>query len=89
MFAPVTVGSGCIIGERVAIGLREASRNQAEGVIIENKVVIEVGAVIEGRVIGEGTVVEVNAVVGKGAVIGKVWHSFISTSCRKAKDTES
>lgn len=71
-YAPITIGSGCIIGERVAIGLREASSNQAEGVIVENGVVIEVGAVIEGRVVGEGTLVEVNAVVGRGAVIGKV-----------------
>lgn len=70
--APITIGSGCIIGERVAIGLREASSNQAEGVIIENGVVIEVGAIIEGRVIGEGSVVEVNAVIGRGAIIGKV-----------------
>lgn len=71
-YAPITVGSGCIIGERVAIGLRAASRNQAEGVIIENGVVIEVGAVIEGRVVGEGSVIEVNAVIGRGAIIGKV-----------------
>src|ERR1700744_5156032 len=60
--APITVGNGCIIGARAAIGLREGSGKgqQPEGVTIENGVMIEVGAVIEGRVVGEGSVIEVN-----------------------------
>jgi len=69
---PITVGNGCIIGERVAVGLKEASSNQAEGVNIENGVMIEVGATVEARVIGEGSLVEVNAVIGRGSIIGKV-----------------
>lgn len=70
------MGDNCIIGERVSIGLKEPSKNQAEGCIIEDGVVVEVGAVIEARVLGEGTVVEVGAIVGRGSLIGK--HCKIS-----------
>jgi len=81
---PITVGNGCIIGERVTIGLQKSSTNQAEGVNIENGVVIEVGATIEARVIGEGSQVEVNAVIGRGSTVGK--HCKIGPLCTVAEN---
>jgi len=72
MYAPITIGSNCIVSERSQIGLQSApSSAQREGVVIEDGVVVETGAVVEGRV-GEGSVIEVNARIGKCAVIGKV-----------------
>jgi len=72
-YAPITVGSICIISERSQIGLQsEAVGDEDEGVVIENGVVVEVGAVVEAKRIGEGSVIEVNAKIGKGAVLGKV-----------------
>ena len=72
-FAPVKIGSSCIISERSLIGLQsEAAADQREGVVIDNGVVVEVGAVVEAKRIGEGCVIEVNAKIGKSAVVGKV-----------------
>jgi dynactin-6 len=72
-YAPITIGSSCIISERSMIGLQSApSDYQTKGVVIGNGVVVEVGAVVEAMEVGEGCVIEVNARVGKGAVIGKV-----------------
>jgi dynactin-6 len=72
-YAPIKIGSNCIISERSSVGLQSAtSEDQSEGVVIENGVIIEAGASVEARTIREGSVVEINARVGKGAVIGKV-----------------
>ena len=72
-FAPVKVGSSCIISERSSIGLQsEPVEDQREGVVIDNGVVVEVGAVVEAKRIGEGCVIEVNSKIGKGVVLGKV-----------------
>jgi dynactin-6 len=72
-FAPVKVGSGCIISERSSIGVQsEPAEDERDGVVIDNGVVVEVGAVVEGKRIGEGCVIEVNAKIGKGVVLGKV-----------------
>lgn len=72
-YAPITIGSSCIISERSQIGLQSpASSSQREGVVIGNGVVIETGAVVEASRVGEGSVIEVNARIGKGAIIGKV-----------------
>src|SRR5271163_2909031 len=78
-YAPITVGSNCIISERSLIGLQSSpSDNEREGVVIENGVVVEVGAIVEARRVGEGSLIEINAKIGKGAVLGKVW---LSNSC--------
>ena len=72
-FAPIKVGSSCIISERSLIGLQsEPAEDEREGVVVANGVIVEVGAVVEAKRIGEGCVIEVNAKIGKGAVIGKV-----------------
>ena len=72
-FAPIQIGSSCIICERSSIGLQSApSEDEKEGVVIENGVIVEVGATVEAKRIGEGSVIEVNARIGKGAIIGKV-----------------
>jgi dynactin-6 len=72
-FAPVKIGSCCIISERSSIGLQsEPVEDEREGVVIDNGVIVEVGAVIEGKRLGEGCVIEVNAKIGKGATVGKV-----------------
>lgn len=70
-YAPVTIGSCCILSERSRTGLQNAAGKQPEGVVLEDGVIIEVGAVVEGRSVGTGTLIEVNAKVGRGAVIGK------------------
>jgi dynactin-6 len=73
-YAPITVGSNCIISERSVIGYQTVpAGDETEGVVIENGVVIEVGAVVEAKRVGEGSLIEVNAKIGKGAVVGKVW----------------
>jgi dynactin-6 len=72
-FAPISIGSNCIISERSSIGFQSRpAEDEIEGVVIENGVIVEVGAVVEAKKIGEGCVIEVNAKIGKGAVIGKV-----------------
>ncbi|CZS98919.1 hypothetical protein WAI453_008473 [Rhynchosporium graminicola] len=79
-YAPITVGSTCIISERSQIGLQsDPPEDEEYGVVIENGVVVEVGATVEARRIGEGSVVEVNARIGKGAVLGK--HCKIGPLC--------
>lgn len=74
-YAPITVGSNCIISERSSIGLQTAPGDDKEGVIIDNGVVVEVGAIIEAKRIRDGCHIEVNAKIGKGAVLGKVCES--------------
>lgn len=83
---PVTIGSGCVIGEYSTVGLQQQDSEKddetidddvgagpGEGVVIEDHVVIEAKAVIEGGTrIGEGTMVECGAKIGKGARVGKV-----------------
>lgn len=72
-YAPITIGSNCILSERATIGLQsEPPESLAQGVIIADYVVIEVGARVEAKSVGEGCIIEVNAKVGKGAVLGKV-----------------
>jgi dynactin 6 len=72
-YAPISIGSNCIIGERSQIGLQSApSDSQRDGVAIENGVVVETGAVVEARKVGEGSVIEINTKIGKDAIIGKV-----------------
>jgi dynactin-6 len=72
-YAPISIGSNCIISERSQIGLQSApSDSQRDGVVIENGVVVETGAVVEARKVGEGSVIEVNTKIGKDAIIGKV-----------------
>lgn len=72
-FAPIKIGSGCIISERSSVGLQsEPAEDGREGVVIDNGVIVEVGAVVEAKRVGEGCVIEVNAKIGKGAVVGKV-----------------
>ncbi|PQE33554.1 transferase hexapeptide domain-containing protein [Rutstroemia sp. NJR-2017a WRK4] len=84
-FAPITIGSQCIISERSSVGmLHFPSPEQAAGVTMENYVVVEVGAVVEASRIGEGTIIEVNARVGRGAVLGK--HCKIGPLCEVADD---
>ncbi|KAE9373454.1 trimeric LpxA-like protein [Stipitochalara longipes BDJ] len=79
-YAPITVGSNCIVCERSSIGFHsEAAADERQGVVIENSVVIEVGAVVEAKTVGEGTVIEVQAKIGKGAVLGK--HCKIGPLC--------
>ncbi|KAK0124322.1 hypothetical protein ONS95_009292 [Cadophora gregata] len=83
-YAPIHVGSNCIISERGQIGLQSDPPDDDEyGVTIENGVVIEVGAVVEARTIGEGSIIEVNAKIGKGAVIGK--HCKVGPLCEVAE----
>jgi len=81
-YAPITIGSQCIISERSAIGYQSATENEGEGVVIDNGVVIEVGASVEAKRVGTGCVIEINAKVGKGAVLGK--HCKIGPSCQVA-----
>ncbi|KAI4258698.1 MAG: hypothetical protein LQ352_001124 [Teloschistes flavicans] len=83
---PVTIGSGCVIGEYSTVGLQQQDSEKddetidddvgagpGEGVVIEDHVVIEAKAVIEGGTrIGEGTMVECGAKIGKGARVGKI-----------------
>lgn len=72
-YAPVKIGSGCIISERSSIGLQsEPAPDARDGVVIENGVIVEVGAVVEAKRVGEGCVIEVNAKIGRAAVLGKV-----------------
>lgn len=78
----ITIGDGCIIGERAVVGLQGVGET---GVVIGNGVVVEAGARVEGSV-GEGTVIEAGGVVGRGAVVGKVGRLLIllfleSTAC--------
>ncbi|KAG0648724.1 Dynactin subunit 6 [Hyphodiscus hymeniophilus] len=82
-FAPIKIGSSCIISERSAIGLQSApAEDEKDGVVFENGVIVEVGAVVEAKRIGEGSVIEVNAKIGKGVVIGK--HCKIGSMCEVA-----
>jgi len=79
-YAPVTVGSSCIICERSQVGLQSGpAEDQRQGVVIGNGVIIEVGAIVEASAVGEGTIIEVNSKVGKGAVLGK--HCKIGPLC--------
>lgn len=78
VYAPITIGSNCILSERCSIGYQSAPlENKGDGVVIENGVIVEVGATIEAEKVGEGCLIEVNARVGKSVVLGKV---FLSTS---------
>ncbi|CZR57123.1 uncharacterized protein PAC_07012 [Phialocephala subalpina] len=84
-YAPITIGSTCIISERSQIGILKEPEDEeeAEPVVIENGVVVEVGAIVEARRVGEGSVIEVNARIGKGAVLGK--HCKIGPLCEVAE----
>ncbi|RAL68677.1 hypothetical protein DID88_007385 [Monilinia fructigena] len=84
-FAPITIGTQCVIGERSSIGmLHFPSDQQVQGVVIENGVTIETGAVVEAKLVGQGSIIEINAKVGRGAVIGK--HCKIGPMCEVAED---
>ncbi|KAF8866763.1 trimeric LpxA-like protein [Acephala macrosclerotiorum] len=86
-YAPITIGSTCIISERSQIGLlkepEEEDDEETDKVVIENGVVVEVGAIVEARRVGEGSVIEVNARIGRGAVLGK--HCKIGPLCEVAE----
>ncbi|QSZ37046.1 hypothetical protein DSL72_009138 [Monilinia vaccinii-corymbosi] len=84
-FAPISIGTQCVIGERCSIGmLNFPSEDQTQGVVLENGVVIETGAIVEAKLVGQGSIIEVNAKVGKGAVIGKFCK--IGAMCEVAED---
>lgn len=72
-FAPITIGTQCVIGERCSIGmLHFPSDEQAQGVVLENGVIIETGAIVEAKLVGQASIIEINAKIGRGAIIGKV-----------------
>ena len=75
---PITLGEGCIVCERAAVGLSTAGKDDSDGVVLGKNVVIEATAVVEAAEIGEGSIIEVGAQVGRGAMIGKVCSSFSS-----------
>ncbi|TGO14521.1 hypothetical protein BTUL_0052g00590 [Botrytis tulipae] len=84
-FAPITIGTQCVIGERSSIGmLNFPSEEQAQGVTLENGVIVETGAIVEAKFVGQGTLIEINAKVGRGAVIGK--HCKIGPMCEVEED---
>jgi len=86
-YAPITVGSNCILSERSSIGFQSPPlTDQEQGVVIGDFVVIESGAVIEAKKIGDGSLIEVNAKIGKGAVLGK--HCKIGPLCEVAEGDE-
>lgn len=69
---PITIGEGCIIGERANLGLQDKEPDDGgKGVVVGSGVVIESGARVLGS-IGDGSVVEVGAEVKMGSVVGKV-----------------
>lgn len=81
-YAPITVGSNCILSERSSIGLQDPlSTGQEQGVVIGDFVIIEAGAVVEAQRIGDGSLIEVNAKIGKGAILGKVLPQGGSLIC--------
>ncbi|RFU28863.1 hypothetical protein B7463_g7499, partial [Scytalidium lignicola] len=83
-YAPITVGSNCILSERSSIGLQSPPTvDQEQGVVIGDFVVVESGAVVEAKKIGDGSLIEINAKVGKGAVLGK--HCKIGPLCEVAE----
>jgi dynactin-6 len=62
---PVTIGEGCILWEKVAVG-------GAGAVELGRNVILEACSVVEGGVLGEGCVVEAfGRVVGDGARLGR------------------
>ncbi|CAF9927742.1 hypothetical protein IMSHALPRED_007294 [Imshaugia aleurites] len=71
-YGPIAVGDGCILSERVSIGLLRPPENEqeAKGVTLSAGVLIETGAVVEGASIGAYTIIEAGAKIGKGAVVG-------------------
>ncbi|CAG8980698.1 hypothetical protein HYALB_00007190 [Hymenoscyphus albidus] len=86
-YAPITVGSNCILSERATIGLQsEPSEGLSQGVVIADYVVVEVGARVEAKSVGEGCIIEVNSKIGKGAVLGK--HCKIGPMCVVAENEE-
>ncbi|RQM06301.1 hypothetical protein DH86_00001106 [Scytalidium sp. 3C] len=86
-YAPITVGSNCILSERSSIGLQDPlSTGQEQGVVIGDFVIIEAGAVVEAQRIGDGSLIEVNAKIGKGAILGK--HCKIGPLCEVAEGEE-
>ena len=68
-YGPVSIGSGCIVGERAAVGLQ--SKSSVNSVVVGNGVIIESGARVQGN-IGDNSVVEIGAGIGLGSIIGKV-----------------
>ncbi|KAL9582455.1 MAG: hypothetical protein Q9212_003291, partial [Teloschistes hypoglaucus] len=84
---PLTIGSGCVIGEFASVGVNvdkdvegdgngEGGEGETEeegaGVMIEDHVVIDARVVVEeGCRIGEGTIVECGGRIGRGAKVGK------------------
>lgn len=84
--APVVLGEGVVVYERVRIGLgtsesadgeapsaaRVRDSMRGDGTVLGRNVVVETGAVVEAAEVGEGSVVEAGAVLGRGCVLGKV-----------------
>lgn len=64
----VSIGKGCIIGEKAIIG---TASSEGGDVFISNGANIEPGAVIEGKKIGEYSTIGPQARIGAGAVVGR------------------
>ena len=75
-FGEVSIGEGCIVSERVVIGV--ASAGTETGVVVGDFVSIETGAVVETERLGRGSVVCVMGVLGRGCRIGEVSFDFIT-----------
>lgn len=71
-YGPIHIGDGCIISERVFIGLLSPPRNEKDpkGITLSPGVFIETCAVIEAASIGAYTIIEAGSKIGKGTVIG-------------------
>ena len=71
-YGPIHIGDGCIISERVSIGLLSPPQNENDprGITLSPGVFIETCAVIEAASIGPYTIIEAGAQIGKGTVIG-------------------
>ena len=68
-YGPVSIGIGCIIGERTIVGLQ--SKSSVNSVVVGHGVTIESGARVQGNV-GDSSVLEIGASVELGSMIGKV-----------------
>ena len=87
-YGPVSIGNGCIIGERSVVGLQSKSSVGDKGVVVGNGVTIESGAKIQGS-IEDSSVVEIGAVAEMGSIVGKVGRKLqlstknLCTGCPK------
>jgi dynactin-6 len=79
-YGPVTLGEGCIICEKVTVGLLGSANGGKDhgdtSVVLGRNVTIEPMASVEATSVGDGTVIESGVKIGRGAVIGKVGCSL-------------